>query len=127
MIEYTLTVAEVAEAKGVTESAIRAVLNNPKNKTLRAIKCGGELRVLASSLDSYSPREYKNFARVTKLGLQQGKQTRELKPGLVETSVLCPACHYDFFLLQPNGIALSTCPACCWPDLTRRVEEGEEK
>ena len=59
--------------------------------------------------------------------LESGKQTRELKKGLVETSVLCPACGHDFFLTLPNHIVVATCPNCHWPDMTRRLVKVDDK
>ena len=53
-----MTVGEVATAKGVSEAGVRYAINDPNNKSLIGIKCGGRLLVLASSVATYSPRNY---------------------------------------------------------------------
>jgi hypothetical protein len=58
MLLDTMTVAEVATAKGVSEAAIRFAANDPQNKSLLGIKAGGRLLILTSSVEAYKPRNY---------------------------------------------------------------------
>jgi len=58
MLLETMSVQEVARLKGVTEAGIRFALNDPRNLSLKGIKCGGRLMILASSVEGYTPRKY---------------------------------------------------------------------
>ncbi len=59
MILETMTIAEVARVKGVSERAVQFVLADPENAALRGVRCGKKVLVIAESVSAYEPRAYR--------------------------------------------------------------------
>ncbi len=57
MFISTVTIAEAAKRKEVSEAAVRMAAEN--HEGLLAVRCGGRIRILESTLQYYEPRNYR--------------------------------------------------------------------
>jgi hypothetical protein len=82
MLLETMTVKEVAQMKGVSDAAIRFVVNDPQSDSLLGIKNGGRLLILAPSAHSYTPRNYPRMKSFLELADYHQLRLREILESL---------------------------------------------